>query len=199
MIYSRELVRNEEACSWGRILQVSEQQELKNLRALDAETITEVHNRYFPEVYRYVRYRLGDPSIAEDVAGEVFVRLLEALHAGGGPSKSLRGWIFGTASNLVNDTFRRVYKYGIEELSEDLEMKNHDPHRVTEEREEVEAVRIALTYLTEDQQHVLALRFGSGLSVKETAQIMRKKPNAVKALHFRALNSLRKHLGVDSS
>jgi len=96
---------------------VSEKQELENLRELDPETITEVHNHYFPEIYRYARYRLGDSSAAEDVAGEVFVRLLEALHSGRGPSKSLRGWIFGTASNLVNDTFRRVYKHEIEELS----------------------------------------------------------------------------------
>jgi RNA polymerase sigma-70 factor (ECF subfamily) len=178
---------------------VSEKQEIKSLRALDPETITEVHNRYFPEVYRYVRYRLGDPSTAEDVAGEVFVRLLEALHSGRGPSKSTRGWIFGTASNLVNDSFRRVYKREVEELPEEIEMNDFDPHEITEEREEVDAVRIALTQLTKEQQHVLALRFGSGLSVKETAKIMRKKPNAIKALHFRALNSLRKHMGVGGS
>jgi RNA polymerase sigma-70 factor (ECF subfamily) len=178
---------------------VSEKQELKQLRALDPEAITEVHNRYFPEMYRYVRYRLGDPSSAEDIAGEVFVRLLEALHSGRGPRKSLRGWIFGTASNLVNDTFRFAYKHEIEELSEQMEMNDFDPHEQAEEREELEAVRVASKYLTREQQHVLALRFGSGLSVKETAKVMGKRPNAIKALHFRALNALRRHLGVGGS
>lgn len=178
---------------------MSEKQEIKRLRALDPETITEVHSRFFPEIYRYVRYRMGDPTTAEDITGEVFVRLLEALHSGRGPSKSLRGWIFGTASNLVNDTFRRVYRHEIVELPEELEMNDFDPHELTEEREELDTVRVALTYLTEEQQHVLALRFGNGLSVKETAKIMRKKPNAVKALHFRALNTLRKHIGVGGS
>lgn len=78
-------------------------------------------------------------------------------------------------------------------------MNDFDPHELTEEREELDTVRVALTYLTEEQQHVLALRFGNGLSVKETAKIMRKKPNAVKALHFRALKTLRKHIGVGGS
>jgi RNA polymerase sigma-70 factor (ECF subfamily) len=178
---------------------VSEKQELKNLRELDPETITEVHNRYFPEIYRYARYRLGDPSAAEDVAGEVFVRLLEALHSGRGPSKSLRGWIFGTASNLVNDTFRRVYKHENEELSEEMKLNGIGPEELAQKIEKFNAVEAASKSLTLDQQHVLALRFGSALSVQETAKIMGKKPNAIKALQFRALNALRRHMGVESS
>ena len=103
---------------------MSEKQELKKLRELDPETITEIHNRYFPEIYRYCRYRLGDPDTAEDVAGEVFVRLLESLHKGRGPSKSLRGWFFGTASNLINDTYRRRYRLKVEQIPEELVMNN---------------------------------------------------------------------------
>lgn len=178
---------------------MSEKQKLKNLRELDPDTITEIHTRYFPEIYRYARFRLGDPSAAEDVAGEVFVRLLESLHSGKGPSKSIRGWIFGTASNLVNDTFRRVYKQGGQGLFDDMQSEAVDPHELAEAREELDAVRAASIYLTDEQQHVLALRFGSGLSVRETAKIMGKKPNAVKALHFRALNALRRHMGVGGS
>ncbi len=52
--------------------------------------------------------------------------------------------------------------------------------------------------LTGDQQQVLALRFGQGLSLEETAQVMKKKSNAVKALQFRALNALQLKLGERS-
>jgi RNA polymerase sigma-70 factor (ECF subfamily) len=54
------------------------------------------------------------------------------------------------------------------------------------------AVRAAMLQLTVDQQHVLALRFGSGYSLEETAAILKKKSNAVKALQFRALAALRR-------
>jgi RNA polymerase sigma-70 factor (ECF subfamily) len=50
--------------------------------------------------------------------------------------------------------------------------------------------------LTEDQQQVLALRFGQGYSLEETAAVMKKKINAVKALQFRALNALQRVMGV---
>jgi RNA polymerase sigma-70 factor (ECF subfamily) len=53
---------------------------------------------------------------------------------------------------------------------------------------------LGLKELTTDQQHVLALRFGSGCSLAETAEIMGKKPNAIKQLQFRALAALRKNL-----
>jgi RNA polymerase sigma-70 factor (ECF subfamily) len=49
--------------------------------------------------------------------------------------------------------------------------------------------------LTAEQQHVLALRFGQGYSLEETAAFMDKNVNAVKALQFRALAALQRELG----
>jgi RNA polymerase sigma-70 factor (ECF subfamily) len=49
--------------------------------------------------------------------------------------------------------------------------------------------------LTPEQQHVLALRFGQGYSLEETATFMNKNVNAVKALQFRALAALQREIG----
>jgi RNA polymerase sigma-70 factor, ECF subfamily len=49
--------------------------------------------------------------------------------------------------------------------------------------------------LTDEQQHVLALRFGQGYSLEETAKVMKKNVNAVKALQFRALTNLQRQVG----
>jgi DNA-directed RNA polymerase specialized sigma24 family protein len=49
--------------------------------------------------------------------------------------------------------------------------------------------------LTTEQQNVLALRFGDGYSLEETAAAMRKNVNAIKALQFRALASLQRYIG----
>ena len=51
-------------------------------------------------------------------------------------------------------------------------------------------LRRAVLRLTEEQQHVIALRFGEELSLAETAQLMDKSVGAVKALQHRALASL---------
>lgn len=55
-------------------------------------------------------------------------------------------------------------------------------------------MKTAFSKLTGEQREVLALRFSSGLTIEETAQLMNHSPSAVKALQFRALAALRKIL-----
>jgi DNA-directed RNA polymerase specialized sigma24 family protein len=42
---------------------------------------------------------------------------------------------------------------------------------------------------------VIALRFGQGYSLEETANYLKKNVNAVKALQFRALAALQRQIG----
>ena len=51
----------------------------------DIDTLAELHDRYYPQVYRYVCYRLGESQASEDIASEVFLRLLDALRRRSGP------------------------------------------------------------------------------------------------------------------
>jgi RNA polymerase sigma-70 factor (ECF subfamily) len=76
-------------------------------------------------------------------------------------------------------------------------MPDHGPSLVAEvdQREQSQVVNDAYAQLTADQQHVLALRFGHGYSLEETAAFMNKNVNAVKALQFRALAALQRELG----
>ena len=62
-------------------------------------------------------------------------------------------------------------------------------------RQQTNSVRQAYAQLTSEQQNVLALRFGDGYSLEETATVMQKKVNAVKALQFRALAALQRQIG----
>jgi RNA polymerase sigma-70 factor, ECF subfamily len=168
---------------------------LRRLQDLDPHSVGAVYDRYFPEVYRYVRYRIDDAAAAEDLASDVFVRLLEALRKKQGPQTNLKGWLIATASNAVNDHLRRRYRRPTETLSESLPDPDTSVHAEVDERERDRAVQAAYAQLTPEQQHVLALRFGLGLSLEETAQQMRKKANAIKALQFRALAALQRRMG----
>jgi len=168
------------------------------LRHLDPETVTAIHEQYYPMLFRYARYRLGDPLLAEDVAAETLMRLLDAVSKGRMPNTSLSGWLMGTAANLVNQYYRKLYRrqtVALEDQPEDSlpSSDEHSPHIQAERHDQMLILRQAMQQLTPEQQHVLALRFGSELSLKETAEIMGKKVNAIKALQFRALASLRKH------
>ena len=174
-----------------------EQALLKKLPSLEPEIVTQIHNYFYPVVYRYAHYRLSDPNIAEDLASEVFLLLLETVHKGRGPQNTLRGWLMGTISNLVNDYYRKAYKRPSEELSDDIPATSPGPGALIEMTQKHASVRTALLKLTPDQQNVLALRFGSGYSLEETANVIGKRVNAVKQLQLRALESLRRHLGEE--
>ncbi|GAB4461360.1 MAG: sigma-70 family RNA polymerase sigma factor [Anaerolineales bacterium] len=172
-----------------------EQSALNGLQNLDSQAIAAIYDRYFTEVYRYVRYRIEDDAAAEDIASDVFIRLLEAVQKRQGPQSSLRGWLLATASNAINDHLRRLYRRPADPLSDLLPDPASIVHDEVIQREQYRAVRSAYAQLTDEQQHVLALRFGQGYSLEETAQVMKKKVNAVKALQFRALSALQRLIG----
>ena len=169
---------------------------LAQARRLEADALVQIHNTFYPELYRYVRFRLDDEQVGEDITAEVFLRLLDALDKGRGPSQKLRGWLFGTASNLVNDHLRQRYAGKIDPMSVDdvVLIGDDNPESEFEENNKQQRVRQAILELTADQQHVLALRFSEERSLRETADIMGKSVAAVKALQFRAVAALQRQL-----
>lgn len=169
--------------------------ELEGLQKLDSQVIGAVYDRYFEDVYRFVYYRLGDEQVAEDISSDVFVRLLEAIQKRRGPQANLKSWLLATASHAVADYLRQAYRRPTEELSD--AMLDGAPSLIDEvdRREKVSSIQEAYAQLTTEQQNVLALRFGNGYSLEETAGVMQKNVNAVKALQFRALAALQRNIG----
>jgi len=168
--------------------------ELESLRRLDSQAIGVIYDRYFPDIFRFVRYRVDDDTLAEDLSSETFVRLLEACRQGRGPTTSLRAWLFSAASHIVTDHLRQKYRRKNETLNEDHPDSAPLPASSAEEHEQKQILKAALHHLTAEQQNVIALRFGQGFSLQETANILQKNINAVKQLQLRALAALNRHM-----
>jgi RNA polymerase sigma-70 factor (ECF subfamily) len=168
---------------------------LARARELDEQALAVLHDQHYPSIYRYVRYRLDDELLVEDISAEVFLRFLDALNRKNGEIREVRAWLLGTAANLINDHLRRKYRHPVEDL-EDYEFQSvlDSPEHAAEANDQNRQVRNAMRQLTPDQQQVLSLRFALECSVEETARIMRKTAGAVKVLQFRALASLRRML-----
>jgi RNA polymerase sigma-70 factor (ECF subfamily) len=177
------------------MLNFDEQSALDGAQKLNSKVIGAIYDKYFPEVYRYVRYRLNDQYLAEDIASDVFVRLLQALQNKRGPQSNLKAWLLATASHIVTDHIRRMYRRPTEVLPEDVIDPASAPSDEYDRREDVRNFQQAFSQLTSDQQHVLSLRFGEGYSLEETASLLKKNVNAVKALQFRALAALQRNIG----
>lgn len=170
---------------------------LDRLARMDPDVVAQVHDRYFDELFRYARYRVSNDAVAEDIVSDVFIRLLEAAKKGKSPHTNLRGWLLSTCSNTVNDHYRRLYSGTSEPLPETLASDDPGPAKTVAGRELEANLQAALAKLTPEQQHVVALRFGAGYSLQETAALMGKRVNAIKALQFRAIGALRRQMGSD--
>jgi RNA polymerase sigma-70 factor (ECF subfamily) len=168
---------------------------LDRAQSCDPETLGELYAHYAPQIYAYVYRRVGDPEVAEDLTGEVFVRVVRALHAGQTWYASFRAWLYRVAHNLVVDYYRRRAPEPLLSLDETLTAAEQEsiPDRVQQTLDH-ERLRRALTYLTPEQQEVLALRYGEGLTARQTARIVDKTVGAVEALQHRAVAALRRLL-----
>jgi RNA polymerase sigma-70 factor (ECF subfamily) len=174
---------------------IDDDRALEGLQNLEQQAIGAIYDKYFSEIYRYVLYRIGDTTFAEDIASDVFVRLLESVQNEHPPQTNLKGWLIGTASHIVTDHLRKKYRRPEEEISESMPDRGPSLAAEVDQREQNRIVNDAYVQLTPEQQHVLALRFGQGYSLEETAMVMKKNVNAVKALQFRALAALQREVG----
>jgi RNA polymerase sigma-70 factor (ECF subfamily) len=170
---------------------------LAGVRTLDPQALTQVHDAYYPAIFRYIAFRVGNQETAEDLASEVFTRLLSAVRDQSAPQNTLRGWLYGVASRVVADYYRRQYR------AEGTDMKNllstaepADPADSVIHGQTIEELHEALGELTEDQQNVIALRFGYEMSIRDVAKTMGKSEGAVKQLQARAVAALSRKLSV---
>jgi RNA polymerase sigma-70 factor (ECF subfamily) len=164
---------------------------LARSQKIDSQNLAALHDSLYPVVYRYIRYRLEDPQVCEDISSEVFLSLIDALARRDRSIKNIKAWLLGTASNLINDHLRNIYKRPTVNLEEQEIPDDRSPEEAAELRAQQQTVRIAMRRLTPEQQHVLALRFSDERSLEETAMLMGKTIGAVKTLQFRALTALK--------
>lgn len=168
---------------------------IDRIRELDERTLGQLHDRYYPELFRFALYRTSDQQVAEDIASDVFVRLIDAVKGGRGPSQTVRGWLFGVAGNLVAEHFRKAPREAAE-LHEGLASAGTISGEV-ETRLRNAQVAKAVKTLTREQQDVVSYRFGLGYSLEETAAAMGKSVNTIKQLQFRAVAALKRQLEID--
>jgi len=170
---------------------------LAQARRFDQDALSQIHDQYYAPIFRYALYRTGDRETAEDIASEVFARLLQGLRSGAGPKTTLVGWLFGVAARVVSDHFRQTFRTPTVELDDVLTDYDDTPSTLTLAALEREELRQALLSLTEEQQHVIALRFGQEMPIQEVARMMGKTEGAIKQLQSRAIAALARQIKRD--
>lgn len=160
----------------------------------DPDAFARLYDAYVDRIYRYIYFRVSDDSTTEDLTSQVFLKAWEYLDRYQSGSSPYLAWLYTIARNLVIDYYRT--KKETVDLDDAIHLSSNEPSpdEEVQSRFELQAMRDALQFLTDEQQQVLILRFIAGLSTENVASIMDKREGAIRALQMRALQSLSKYM-----
>jgi RNA polymerase sigma-70 factor, ECF subfamily len=165
-------------------------------RAGDRAAFAQLYDRYVDLVYRYIYYRVGSHTLAEDLTSETFVRALRSIGGFRWQGRDIAAWLTTIARNLVNDHVKSS-RFRLEVCTADtLDTDSRAGGPEDEVLIRISNARLleALRRLTPEQQECVVLRFLEGLNVAETARAMGRREGAVKQLQLRAVRALGRQL-----
>jgi RNA polymerase sigma-70 factor (ECF subfamily) len=159
-------------------------------QAGDPLAFDDLYQRYAHLILRFLYLRTRETENAQDLTQEVFMRVLKNIgsfeYRG---EKSFLGWLYTIATHIQIGQARRKrnLQTPLDESAEIADPRGQE--RVTSAFERV-FLQHAMSQLTDDQQQVLNLKFFGDLTNQEIAQAIGRSEGAVKALQYRALQTL---------
>lgn len=149
---------------------------------------------YSPAVAAFLRARGAREP--EDLTSEVFIAVFDRLPTFVGDEAQFRSFLFSVAYRRLVDEFRTRTRRGENErwdAETDTRGTPSAEQNAIDRAGHNETLSL-LDALPSDQRDVMVLRIVSDLTVEQIAEVLDKRPGAVKALQRRALERLRKKM-----
>jgi RNA polymerase sigma-70 factor (ECF subfamily) len=154
---------------------------------------------YWPKIVRYTYAHCGNQHDAEDLASEVFLKMVEAIgRFEWRENVPFTAWLFRIARNQIVSHYRRGGNVVplIDDGAGDP-VDPEDPEETVEFQLEMDEVYAAALKLPKLQQEVIRLRFAADLSLADTSRILDKKENNIKQLQHKAIAKMRQLLDAE--
>ena len=178
---------------------------LQRLRSGDEAAWGELHRAHYPRLWSSVQRILNNPTLADDVVQEAFIKAHRDIKRFEGQSQ-LGTWLYRIAINQALDTVRKKQRTGrwlsfLSPLADDENQpampEGHVAPMVSaglENMELRETIFEAMGELSVEHRAVVQLRLVDEMSLEETARLLRCRPGTVNSrLHY-ACEHLRRKL-----
>jgi RNA polymerase sigma-70 factor (ECF subfamily) len=158
-----------------------------------AEIFAELYEEYLPKVFRFIRYRIDDNSIAEDLTSVVFEKALTKIHTYRSQKAMFSTWIFTIARNTVTDHLRTSHRDQTVSLDPESGPGKVDtsPEEVVVKAEEYRTLHSGIARLSQPEQRIISLKFGAEMTNREIARMLGVSESNVGNTVFRAVRKLR--------
>lgn len=159
----------------------------------NVEAVGLLYDRHQARIFRFVRARIYDNALAQDLTGEIFLRMVTNLPGYRPMGVPFTAWLYSIARNhLANHIQKEANKQQVlVHYNGNGSYAAVSPAQIVEQQLELEAVLETLDQLDSEQREVLTLRFLVGLSLQEVADVLQKSVAAVKSIQHRGLKTLK--------
>jgi RNA polymerase sigma-70 factor (ECF subfamily) len=168
---------------------------LAGCKAGDQAAFAALYRAFQPPLLRYLRLAVGQAS--EDVAGETWYEVARGIERFEGDEGGFRGWLFTIARRRQLDFARAAMRRPSDPVPTEslahVQAVDDPAASASESAATAEALALIAT-LPPDQAEVVALRAIAGLDVAQVAELLGKRPGAVRVAAHRGLRRLAERL-----
>ena len=164
----------------------------------DPAAFGELYDRYAGRIYRFVRARIRDDGLAEDITAEVFLSALRHIKGYQDQGRPFSCWLYRIAVNAVASHYRN--QRSSVSLDDRLGLVSPllDPLDEVVDRERLRTIWHAVDRLPVQQRAAMILKFSEDMTMEEIGAVLGKTPAAAKLLIYRAMQRLRLELAPAS-
>ena len=186
--------------------------QLQRLRAGEEAAWGELHRDHYPRLWSSVQRILNNPTLADDVVQEAFIKAHRDIRRFAGQSQ-LGTWLYRIAINQALDTLRKKQRtdrwlsflspIAEEETNRPSMPEGEVPSQASLGLENVdlrETIVHAMSELSPEHRAVIQLRLIDEMNLEETAQLLRCRPGTVNSrLHYACEHLRRKLIKLKSN
>jgi RNA polymerase sigma-70 factor (ECF subfamily) len=161
------------------------------------EWLSNVFLQHKLPLVHYVQRLVGNSETARDVVQDAFVKLCRQPPERLGTS--VTAWLYKVCRNRAIDLIRKERHVSpIEPTTQIAATTQSDPAELAQRRDSARHILGLLAHLPENQQEVVRLKLGHGLSYREIGDVTGLSVSNVGFLLHHALRRLRAELGQES-
>lgn len=162
----------------------------------DEAALTEIYNFFFGKIYKFLLMKLRNTDAADDLAGNVFMKMYKSLDSFDPQKASFATWLNRITANEVKMYFRAKSRHDDKETSWDENFnpaadENLEPEKQVLSKERASEIKSALMTLPERERAVIEMTYWLNLKPKEIADSLGLTPNHVSVILRRAKQTLR--------